>query len=622
MSDSKKYTTKQHAKILIRGMKIYKLFPKHVMLSISLSSIAEAVIPFINIFFAAQILNELSGERRIEHLVVLVVLTIGLNLVGFIIQKTMSRWEEYCRNNTWEAAYKVLSDKAISMDFSDTDNAELQGAYSTIRQNQWSTGFGLVKLEESAKEAIQGITRIALAIFFAFTLFTLYVPTDSSLSWLDSAWVLGAMLLVFTGPIILTPHLNTLGGKVWAEDADDNNKATRFMNHFFFNIHHDSSKAKDIRIYNQKRAIQAQIDKDPEWNWRNNQTYGRLYKKEGKYIAAGVAITYLCNGLVFLYVTLKALGGAFSVGNIVLYVGALTQLGMGLSAVMTSIGQIFNNNPFLALWFNFLDTPSKMHQGNMKVEDQIKYEFEFRNVSFKYPRTEEYVLINISLKLNIGVRHAIVGENGSGKTTLIKLLCRLYDPNEGEILLNGIDIKNYDYDEYMSIFNIVFQDFKLMPFTLGQNVSTSMNYDKKRVLDSLKNAGFNERLGTLSNGLETYLYKNFEEDGVEVSNGEAQKIALARAIYRNAPFIILDEPTAALDPIAEHKVYSKMNEIVGKKTAIFVSHRLSSCRFCDEIIVFHNGEVIQRGSHDNLMNDSSNKYYELWNAQAQYYKAK
>lgn len=214
---------------------------------------------------------------------------------------------------------------------------------------------------------------------------------------------------------------------------------------------------------------------------------------------------------------------------------------------------------------------------------------------------------------------AVVGENGSGKTTFIKLLCRLYDPTEGVILLNGIDIKKYDYDEYMSIFSVVFQDFKLFSFSLGQNVAANTNYDESRVIECLTKSGFSDRLAKMPKGLQTCLYKNFDEEGVEISGGEAQKIALARALYKNAPFIILDEPTAALDPISEYEIYSNFNRIVGNKTAIYISHRLSSCRFCNDIAVFSNGSLIQRGSHDMLIQDENGKYHELWNAQAQYY---
>jgi ATP-binding cassette subfamily B protein len=221
---------------------------------------------------------------------------------------------------------------------------------------------------------------------------------------------------------------------------------------------------------------------------------------------------------------------------------------------------------------------------------------------------------------------AVVGMNGSGKTTMIKLLCRMYDPTEGIITLNGIDIKKYDYDEYMDIFSVVFQDFNLFSFTLGQNVATSTDVEEQRAKECLDMAGFSERLSDMQKGLQTALYKDFDEDGVQISGGEAQKIAIARALYKDAPFIVLDEPTAALDPIAEFEIYSKFNGIVGGKTAclagrqaIYISHRLSSCRFCDDIAVFHEGELIQRGSHDALVADEGGKYHELWNAQAQYY---
>lgn len=192
-------------------------------------------------------------------------------------------------------------------------------------------------------------------------------------------------------------------------------------------------------------------------------------------------------------------------------------------------------------------------------------------------------------------------------------------PAGGTILLNGIDIRKYRYDDYMGIFSVVFQDFQLLDQPLGSNVAGRVTYDRERAKKALLDAGFGERLAAMEKGLDTMLYKELTEDGVELSGGEAQKIAIARALYKDAPFIILDEPTAALDPIAEAEIYSKFNEIAGDRTSIFISHRLSSCKFCDEIAVFHEGAVIQQGSHAELLADSSGKYYELWNAQAQYY---
>ena len=240
-------------------------------------------------------------------------------------------------------------------------------------------------------------------------------------------------------------------------------------------------------------------------------------------------------------------------------------------------------------------------------------------MSFRYPGRVDWALKNVSMKFKVGRRLAIVGENGSGKTTFIKLLCRLYDPQEGEILLNGIDIRKYNYRDYMQIFSVVFQDFQLLSQPLGENVAGSAKYDRARATKALMDAGFGDRLAAMPKGLDTMLYKDFAEDGVEVSGGEAQKIAIARALYKDAPFIILDEPTAALDPIAEAEIYEKFNAISGDRTAIYISHRLSSCRFCDEIAVFSDGQVIQQGTHETLLAQETGKYAELWHAQAQYY---
>lgn len=183
----------------------------------------------------------------------------------------------------------------------------------------------------------------------------------------------------------------------------------------------------------------------------------------------------------------------------------------------------------------------------------------------------------------------------------------------------SFDIKKYNYAEYMNLFSVVFQDFQLFALQLGENVASDVRYDREKVLDCLKKAGFEDRLEKMEKGLDSYLYKDYEEEGIDISGGEAQKIAIARALYKDAPFMILDEPTAALDPMAEAEIYSKFDEIAGDRTSVYISHRLSSCKFCDEILVFHHGTVIQQGSHEQLVTDQQGKYYELWNAQAQYY---
>jgi ATP-binding cassette subfamily B protein len=269
-----------------------------------------------------------------------------------------------------------------------------------------------------------------------------------------------------------------------------------------------------------------------------------------------------------------------------------------------------------------MELADEMYKGKLPIEKRSDnmYQIEFKNVSFKYPDSENYALKNFSMKLKIGEKLAIVGMNGSGKTTMIKLLCRLYDPTEGEILLNGVNIKKFKHSEYSRLFSVVFQDYILFPHKLGENVAVSTEYEKDRVEEALTGAGFGERLETLEKGLDSYIYTDFDDDGIEISGGEAQKIAIARAVYKEAPFILMDEPTASLDPIAEYEIYSNLDNIIGSKTAIYISHRLSSCRFCEKIAVFDKGQLIQTGSHSELIKDENGKYYEMWTAQSQYYQ--
>ena len=234
-------------------------------------------------------------------------------------------------------------------------------------------------------------------------------------------------------------------------------------------------------------------------------------------------------------------------------------------------------------------------------------------------------LEQVKKAVEIEVKHRYININGRTKNyTAYSLngtpLIDAFSEKSEEILLNGIDIRKYSYLDYLMIFSVVFQDFELLALKLGENVASGTQYNTGEVINSLHRAGFEEGLKKLDNGLDTYLYKNIDEKGVSVSGGEAQKIAIARALYKNSPFIILDEPTASLDPIAEAEIYSKFNEIVDDRTAIYISHRLSSCIFCDEVVVFDNGRIVQHDTHKNLLKDEKGKYFELWNAQAQYYK--
>lgn len=327
-------------------------------------------------------------------------------------------------------------------------------------------------------------------------------------------------------------------------------------------------------------------------------------------------LLFACYG----FVGIRAVGGAVSIGEVSLYVGVLTSFSDNVSEFFGAFNWLEVMNQYMGNFTSLLSLKNEKYEGTLPIEKRLdnEYELEFNNVSFHYPNNEELVLKNITAKIHVGRKLAIVGKNGSGKSTFIKLLCRLYDPTEGEILLNGIDIRKYDYDEYRQIFGVVFQDFRLFSFPVAQNVAASTEYDEQKVWHALRQAGMEERVREMKDGMDTVLYKQGEE-GVEISGGEAQKLAIARALYRDAPVVILDEPTAALDPVSELEIYERFDEMVEHKTAIYISHRMSSCRFCENILVFDRGDIIQMGSHDDLA-ESGGLYQELWEAQAQYYK--
>ena len=453
------------------------------------------------------------------------------------------------------------------------------------------------------------------------SLFTSRVPESSGgYTILNSPLFILLMIAVMLAITYLAPLLSNKAGSYYALHSDSHNFGNRLFGYFGF-LGYKNNLAADVRIYRQD-LICDKYAKDKSGTFSSKGIFAKFAKGPmGLYYAASSAVSVLFTGVVYAFVCLKALGGAFGIGAVTQYVSAITRLAGSIGSSIGIMGDMRNNASFLKLIFEFLDIPNRMYQGSLTVEKRMDrdYEIEFCNVSFQYPGSETFALQNISMKFRIGERLAVVGKNGSGKTTFIKLLCRLYDPTEGEILLNGINIKKYDYNEYMSVFSVVFQDYQLFAYGLGENVATKTDYDPTLVKRCLTNAGFEERLKELPDGLNTYLYKYFCKQGIDISGGEAQKIALARALYKDAPFIILDEPTAALDPVAEYEIYSKFNEIVEDKTAVYISHRLSSCRFCDTIAVFDQGHIVQHGSHDELIADINGKYHELWNAQAQYY---
>ena len=304
---NEKLTIKQHIGLIMRGLKIWKAHPQPVFLSSALSALFEGLVPFINIYFSAMILNELASARDREQLIFLVSLTVGFNLVGFLIQKALSRWSAYCSSYAHESVYKIYTDKALSLDYADAENPAVQGSYSQIHQHHTGMGFGLMMLTRPIPQIIQGIARIALSVAMVFTMFTFRVPAGSVYGWLDSPWAIAAVLLLLAGPMLLTPYLNMAGGKIWAAASNENNKYNRFFAYYYYHMIQGSDTAKDIRIYNQKHIAGKHTE------GFHNRGVGSWSKYNGRFVASGTAVAYLCNGLIYLYIALKALAGLNSV---------------------------------------------------------------------------------------------------------------------------------------------------------------------------------------------------------------------------------------------------------------------------------------------------------------------
>ena len=609
----KKMSFGERIRITKRGFGILRKYCPGLSEQKALYEFIHSLQPFITIWFSARIVDELTNHCRKDYIASYVICVITINFICIVFQNVLLHICNEKESQMWIWFEKVFSDKQMSLDYDDLEDVSIQKQRQEVEENLFMFGNGLAQLVWGTSVMVKVFINIFVALLMSGTLFISKTGeriVDHPI-WIVA--ILGCITLCGFSNYKATRKENSLFMK-WCDNSLWFNRTFMFFGH---ELYTNLERAKDVRIYRQDTLAIKKIEELEAW--------GKAEKKNSFHMAFFPSVAGFIVGLgncaCYLFVAIKAFLGAYGVGSVVQYVSVLTRLGDGIRDLMFMVSDNELYCAHLKKMYDYLDIPNHMYQGSLTVEkrEDNEYYIEFRNVSFKYPRTENYVLRNVNLKFKIGEKLAVVGMNGSGKTTFIKLLCRLYDPTEGEILLNNVDIRKYDYKEYMSIFSVVFQDFKLFSFGLGQNVSASFHYNEELAKRCLEKAGFYERLQSMKKGLETSIYKDLDEEGVEISGGEAQKIALARALYKNAPFIILDEPTAALDPIAEYEVYSKFNEIVQDKKAIYISHRLSSCRFCDVIAVFDGGQIVQRGVHDRLLQDTHGKYYELWNAQAQYY---
>lgn len=605
---------RQDMKAILRLLSDFCRKQKKIVLNMTCAAVLEAVRPYITVVLMGFLLDQVYAGAQLGELLGYALGALFVNMLLQMLQawtrESFNRKNEYIKEI--EAGY--LNEKALKMDYEYLEDFHVQ-ELRFRGQNHSSlgtVGWMLYQLEFL-------ITSVVSIFISLCILLPLFAGKSGAGEGFIASWQSAAILFCLLGAMIVFNYKLSLGYTARLKEMEDDMAREYNQLDYYMDIMSRPDAQKDLRIYGQQKIILEDTEKSAERMKQGEKAQTRLFVRKQ---LIGRSFSDLSGLLVYLFTGLRAYAGVISVGGVVTYASSILQFSKAAARLADSMGYMKQVALYARDYGEYMDLGKGKKQGVKKLEEPGEGELsvEFEHVSFRYPGSEEYVLRDLNLKLDIGKRMAIVGKNGSGKTTFIKLLCGLYDVTEGCIRVNGVDIREYDHQEYCRLFSVVFQDFKLFSFPLGENIAGNTQADEGRVKDALERAGLGELPEKLEDGIYTYVDREFDDTGVIFSGGEKQKIAIARAIYKDAPFVIMDEPTAALDPLSECEVYAGFDKIAGGKTAIYISHRLASCRFCQDILVFDGGRVVQRGSHFELEKEEG-LYREMWNAQAQYYQS-
>lgn len=575
------------------------------------SAFAAATLPYLSLFFSARILNLLLAKsyRACLYTVVVFLLTqYGLGLFEKICRQYLDGQKELCLARTEQK----ITAKALELEFEKFEKTETMDAIR--RTNVSSMGSGNVGDQLIVIHTL--ITSLLSVLYALFFLLRLFLLSDSSRNnFFTSSFSMLALLLLCGVQLALSSRINRRSTQKKIELNQGNDHSNSVAN-YLVNVMLEERRADDIRIGHLDHFLDVQFGKAMEHFLPMYLDFARFSAiTDGK----NALLSLLSNFAAYLVIGARALYGVLPIGDVLLYAGSVTRAMSDLQTFLATGSEFDYINSYLSTYEDFIAQPSMAYDGTLPIEkrDDGQYEFAFHDVSFSYPGTNIPVLEHVTLSFAVGEKTALVGRNGVGKTTLIKLLCRLYEPTSGYITLNGIDIRKYSYKEYTQAFSVVFQDFHLFSLPLDENIAAGTEIDEAALQSSLAKVGLTDRVQQLPQGVRTRLYNN-NGSGVDLSGGEAQRTAIARALYKDAPFVILDEPTAALDPIAEAEIYKQFSQMTAGKTAVYISHRMSSCKFCDRIIVLDHGRIAEDGTHDTLLANHG-IYANLYETQAQYY---
>lgn len=585
-------------KIKILFKIVFQVSPSYFIL-LSFSSIFSTVQMLSNIILPKYLIESLLNQNELKVSLIYGGVIVIANLLFGFINKTLVRLlevkTEYVNRKMTEAMAKKITDINYSY-LEDPYYLDLKERAVFGITNQGA----LFAIVQSTTKVITNIVTLISLIAILFTLSYLLVI---------------ALVVLTTVTILLNLTIKKKQNVFFQSIIPLNRKFNYYLGLVF-----DDNIQKDLRVYKMEPLISKSVN---NMNMSIHKEFKKFYFLTG--IVSGIdrIINALQNGIIYLYISLRVItdkfGKKLSIGDFTMYANTAINFTLTFNSLfneLTNFGLVLS---FLEPFLEFMEIKDVKDSFGKEKLKEIE-EIEFRNVSFKYPKTDKYILKGVSFKINKGERISIVGLNGAGKTTLIKLLCRLYKIEEGKILINGIDIYDYDYESFINNISVVFQDYRLFAYSLLDNITANEEVDLQKVNTIVEEVGLKEKVESLPKGLSSFMNKNYDIEGVRFSGGQEQKVAIARALYKESSLVILDEPTSALDPIAEAEIYENFNNMIENKTAIYISHRMSSSVFCDKILIINNGEIGDYDSHKNLMNKPDSLYYKLFNSQAINYK--
>lgn len=590
-----KYSTLQNVIYTCKG--IWK-YDRSVLLYFAIFTLLSVMAPFINIFFPKFILEELLGGKRPDRLIILLAgFFISSVFVGYLM--SYIRGIYYPRMTKIRFQYiRLHSEKCMTTDFQNTEDPDflddMQIAQRSLDYND---------------RGIEGMLHTLFAFLGSLITLIGYIAIISSLN---------IFVLLYLIANVLISYFSTFAVKKYEHSKKDEISKTDRRSYYIYNLMYDFSYGKEIRIFGLSDWISKLFE---EYKGKRLKIHKQVRRRGYLIGLIDVLLLLIREGIIYCYLIYSVIEGRISIPDFTMYFATISGFANHLQVIVHDVSDIRTRSLEITDIRHFLERPDPMDNENPIPMPDPPYEFEFIDVWFKYPNSNNYIFKGLNLKIPSGQKLAIVGHNGAGKTTFIKLLCRLYDVTDGEILLNGINIKNFSKTEYYGIFSVVFQEILPLAFSVGENIGLDEreNLDYDRIDEVLEQLGMSDKIETLKKGIDTSMLKILDDEGVEFSSGEKQRIFMARALYKDGDIMVFDEPTAALDPLAEYNIYMSFNEMVLGKTALYISHRLASTRFCDQIAMFEQGKLVEYGTHQALL-DLDGKYADMFATQAKYYK--